>query len=55
MTAGRSWKLPFALHWIWAELPDKLGRSEETLDRLYTLLDMCNTQHDMAISRQGVH
>ncbi|GKD54085.1 trafficking protein particle complex subunit 12-like protein [Tanacetum coccineum] len=30
---------PFVLRWLHAELPSKLGKRQETLDRFYTLLD----------------
>ncbi|XP_052198057.1 uncharacterized protein LOC127804965 [Diospyros lotus] len=31
--------VPFALRWLHAELPSKMGKRHETLDQLYTLLD----------------
>lgn len=31
--------VPFVLRWLHAELPSKLGKRSETLDRLYLLLD----------------
>ncbi|KAL6959315.1 hypothetical protein U1Q18_039463 [Sarracenia purpurea var. burkii] len=36
--------VPFALRWLHAELPLKLGKRHETLDRLYTLLDFVRTK-----------
>uniref|UniRef100_A0A5B7BCW8 Putative trafficking protein particle complex subunit 12 n=1 Tax=Davidia involucrata TaxID=16924 RepID=A0A5B7BCW8_DAVIN len=36
--------VPFALRWLHAELPSKLGKRQETLDRLYTLLDFVRTK-----------
>ncbi|KAH7860359.1 hypothetical protein Vadar_012504 [Vaccinium darrowii] len=36
--------VPFALRWIHALLPEKLGKRNETLDRLYTLLDFVTTK-----------
>ncbi|KAE9448955.1 hypothetical protein C3L33_19148, partial [Rhododendron williamsianum] len=42
---GRSGSfVPFALRWIHAILPEKLGQRGETLDRLYTLLDFVTTK-----------
>ncbi|RVX21096.1 Trafficking protein particle complex subunit 12 [Vitis vinifera] len=42
---GRSGSMiPFALRWIHAEIPLKLGKRQETLDRLYTLLDFARTR-----------
>ncbi|XP_042488028.1 trafficking protein particle complex subunit 12-like [Macadamia integrifolia] len=36
--------VPFALRWLHAEIPHKLGKRPETLDRLYTLLDFVRTK-----------
>ncbi|KAL5714798.1 hypothetical protein ACHQM5_016710 [Ranunculus cassubicifolius] len=36
--------IPFALRWIHAEIPLKLGKRQETLDRLYVLLDFVRTK-----------
>lgn len=49
---GRSGSMiPFALRWIHAEIPLKLGKRQETLDRLYTLLDFVRTRVDEKGSR----
>ncbi|RVX21095.1 Trafficking protein particle complex subunit 12 [Vitis vinifera] len=49
---GRSGSMiPFALRWIHAEIPLKLGKRQETLDRLYTLLDFARTRVDEKGSR----
>ncbi|XP_042493442.1 trafficking protein particle complex subunit 12-like [Macadamia integrifolia] len=36
--------VPFALRWLHAEIPHRLGKRQETLDRLYTLLDFIRTK-----------
>ncbi|KAJ4953436.1 hypothetical protein NE237_030268 [Protea cynaroides] len=36
--------VPFALRWLHAEIPHKLGKRQVTLDRLYTLLDFVRTK-----------
>ncbi|XP_010269177.1 PREDICTED: trafficking protein particle complex subunit 12 [Nelumbo nucifera] len=36
--------VPFALRWIHAEIPQRLGKRQETLDRLYSLLDFVRTK-----------
>ncbi|XP_059641235.1 uncharacterized protein LOC132283314 [Cornus florida] len=36
--------VPFALRWLHAELPSKLGKRQETLDRFYLLLDLVRTK-----------
>ncbi|XP_043718667.1 trafficking protein particle complex subunit 12-like [Telopea speciosissima] len=36
--------VPFVLRWLHAEIPDRLGKRQETLDRLYTLLDFIRTK-----------
>ncbi|XP_057969898.1 uncharacterized protein LOC131159198 [Malania oleifera] len=36
--------VPFSLRWLHAEIPIKLGKRQETLDRLYILLDFVRTK-----------
>lgn len=36
--------VPFALRWLHAEIPVKLGKRQETIDRLYLLLDFVRTK-----------
>ncbi|PIA55098.1 hypothetical protein AQUCO_00800083v1 [Aquilegia coerulea] len=42
--------VPFALRWIHAEIPLKLGKRQETLDRLYSLLDFVRLKLEMCKS-----
>jgi trafficking protein particle complex subunit 12 len=40
--------VPFALRWIHAQLPEKLGVLSEHGERLYKLLDFCNRRLERA-------
>ncbi|XP_047319631.1 trafficking protein particle complex subunit 12 [Impatiens glandulifera] len=42
--------VPFVLRWIHAEIPSKLGKQQETLDRLYILLDFVRTELNKKMS-----
>lgn len=46
--AGGGTVVPFALRRLRAELPYRLGRQEESIDRLYQLLEWCAEQEGMA-------
>lgn len=43
--------VPFVLRWLRAELPSKLGKRHETLDRLYGLLDLVRTKLSDKLSK----
>ncbi|GAQ88369.1 hypothetical protein KFL_004220080 [Klebsormidium nitens] len=36
--------VPFALRWLHAELPHRLGQAGATMDRLYSLLELCKVE-----------
>lgn len=36
--------MPFALRWLQADLPARLGRAPEAVDALYRLLEHCNAR-----------
>ena len=40
--------MPFALRWVAAELPERLGRAGETMDRLHELLELCRLEAEAA-------
>uniref|UniRef100_A0A0D6QW34 Uncharacterized protein n=1 Tax=Araucaria cunninghamii TaxID=56994 RepID=A0A0D6QW34_ARACU len=42
--------VPFSLRWLHAEIPHRLGRRQETLDRLYKLLDF--VEHRIAMKKR---
>ncbi|XP_047317688.1 trafficking protein particle complex subunit 12-like [Impatiens glandulifera] len=44
--------VPFVLRWIHAELPSKLGKQQETLDRFYKLLDFVRTNLNQKMSNE---
>ncbi|KAF5192674.1 Trafficking protein particle complex subunit 12-like protein [Thalictrum thalictroides] len=46
--------VPFALRWIHAEIPLRLGKRQETLDRLYSLLDFVRLKLEMCESSLNV-
>ncbi|KAK9814551.1 hypothetical protein WJX72_007745 [[Myrmecia] bisecta] len=51
-------RVPFVLRWLQAELPGRLGKPTETLDRLYRLLAFCqqHLQEDSMLQRmQSMH
>lgn len=39
--------VPFALRWLHAELPHRMGQTGTTIERLYSLLAYCNKQIDL--------
>lgn len=44
--------IPFALRWLHAEIPLRLGKRQETLDRLYILLDFIKSKLKERESKQ---
>lgn len=43
--------MPFALRWVHAELPERLGRAGETVERLHALLEMCRMEAEAAAAQ----
>jgi hypothetical protein len=41
--------VPFALRWMHAELPHRTGQMATTIERLYALLDYCNSKVSLFI------
>lgn len=53
---GRSGSfVPFALRWLHAELPHRLGQSAATMDRLYSLLELCKASRFLLLSCSGIY
>ncbi|XAR73339.1 hypothetical protein NMG60_11007275 [Bertholletia excelsa] len=48
---GSGSMVPFVLRWLHAELPSKLGKRQETLDRFYGLLDLVRTKLNDKLSK----
>ena len=43
--------MPFALRWVHAELPERLGRAGETVERLHALLELCRVEAEAAAAQ----
>ncbi len=51
--AGARSRVPFALRWLAAELPERLGRAGETVERLHALLELCRMEAGAAAAAQA--